>query len=281
MPPEADQTAAAATGSTASDQSSSAASSQQQQGQAAAGSAAGSASNQATAGAETNQQQAAAGGSTAAPARPEGLPDSYWDATAGVKWADLLKDHGELTAFKAEQDSRRLTLPQSPDAYEPKLPDDFKVPDGVDFEIDPTDPLLAQFRKDAHALGLDQNQFSKLLGTYAAAEVGRAQMLQQAFAAEKQKLGPTATERVTAIKQWIGAKLGGDPAVAAIMPSIVTAEQVKVWEKVMSTFQSQGAGAFSQTGRDTAASKLSDDEYEKMSPSERLNYARSARAANG
>lgn len=174
-----------------------------------------------------------------------------------MKWGDYNTRFNELSAYKAEQDVRRNTLPAEPKAYEPKLSADFKAPEGVNFELDAADPLMAQAQQLAHDWDSGkisgQAAFSKLLDLHAAGQVGQAQMLKAGHDAEIAKLGPAGPARVDAVRTWIAAKLGGDDAVKAIMPSIVLASQVEVWERVVKAFSSQGAGPFNAGGREPSA----------------------------
>jgi hypothetical protein len=67
-------------------------------------------------------------------ARPEGIPDSYWDAeknTLKVDPAALakdLKERDELKTFKAAEDVKALSRPQKAEDYKLELPADFKPP---------------------------------------------------------------------------------------------------------------------------------------------------------
>jgi hypothetical protein len=85
-----------------------------------------------------------------------------------------LRERDELKAFKATEDSKRLTLPQKPDDYKIELPADFKPPEGVTFEFKADDPLMAQARTFAHQAGISQEGFSKLLSLHAASQVESA-----------------------------------------------------------------------------------------------------------
>lgn len=64
-------------------------------------------------------------------------------------------------AFKAEHDIRRQGLPATPEGYELKLADDFKAPDGINFQFDQNSPQLANFRRLAHAKQWDQQIVSE------------------------------------------------------------------------------------------------------------------------
>ena len=65
------------------------------------------------------------------------MPDSFFDPTKGeIKGAELRAHLDELATFKAAEDSRKLTLPASPDAYQVALPEGFTPPVGVAYEFD-------------------------------------------------------------------------------------------------------------------------------------------------
>lgn len=66
-------------------------------------------------------------------------------------------------AAKAEGDVRRATLPQKPDDYEAKLPGDFKLPEGMTFELNAQDPRISHARDFALKYGLPKEAFSESL----------------------------------------------------------------------------------------------------------------------
>jgi hypothetical protein len=189
--------------------------------------------------------------------RPDGIPDSYWDAEAKalkvdpVALAKDLKERDELKTFKAAEDVKALSRPQKPDDYKIELPPDFKPPAGVEFKFDMADPLLAQARAEAHAQGMSQAGFSKMLGLYAAAKVGEEAQIEAARTAEQAKLGANAGARVDAVLNFLK---GADPTpdkrdAAALAAGLVTARQVEAWERLITRITSQGAASFSQQHR--------------------------------
>jgi hypothetical protein len=188
--------------------------------------------------------------------RPEGLPDTYWDATANALKVDPaalvkdLKERDELKAFKAIEDSKRLSLPQSADAYKAELPADFKVPEGITFELKSDDPLMVQAREFAHRSGWSQDTFSAALALHAASQVKQTAELQTAKAAEIAKLGVNGPARVTAVKNWLGAIGGQDAAtLVGVLDYAPVAGTVEAFERMMRKFSSQGGADFSQSHR--------------------------------
>jgi hypothetical protein len=197
------------------------------------------------------------------------LPDSYWDATANalkVDPANLVKDlkeRDDLRAFKAAEDSRRLTLPQTADAYKVELPQDFKPPEGVTFEWKNDDPLLVQAKALAHQAGMSQADFSKMLSVYAASQVQDQAVIQAARTAEINKLGVNGPARIDSVINWTKGVLG-DADSAALAQMLVTARHVEAFEKIIQKFSSQGGGSFSQQHR-TAPDANKIPGFEKMS----------------
>jgi hypothetical protein len=205
-------------------------------------------------------------------ARPADVPEFLWDADKGAIKIDSVK---ELAAFKAAEDVRKGALPPTADAYKAELPADFKAPAGVAFKIDANDPLIPLAQAQAHAMGASQEDFSKMLGIYAAAKAGEQAQIESARSAEVSKLGPTAPARVDAVTRWLtsidGSADKGDAQALAGM--LVTARHVEAFERMINRFTSQGAAPFSQQHRDVPDGKLSEEDYGKLSFGEKKAYA--------
>jgi hypothetical protein len=207
-------------------------------------------------------------------ARPDWLPEAHWDATGG-KVKDTFGTHyNELVAFRAADESRRLTLPANPDAYKFELPAGFKPPEGMTFQLKADDPSAKAFAAWAHKAGLSQEQYSSALEVYAGLQIAQEQRTEQAKAAEVQKLGATGAQRKTAVDTWLNAMLG--PELGAHMSKFTfTAQQVQGMEKLMQRFSSQGSGSFRGDGREPGGhGAVTAEQWEKMGPAERLDYAR-------
>lgn len=184
-------------------------------------------------------------------ARPAYVLESEYNAATGeidhTKFGERVNG---LSAFKAEQDVRKNSLPASPDKYEIKLPADFKAPEGVKFEFDMNDPGLKQVRELAHARGLDQEALSGLLGIYAANKIGEQQKLGVAKNAEMSKLGSAAQARIDAVETWLKARVGTKADVlVAQMKNYPVAAMVETFEDVIRQFSNQGSANFDQRGR--------------------------------
>ena len=179
-----------------------------------------------------------------------------------------------LTA-KGEAELRKASLPGAPEKYEAKLPENFEMPAGVKFEISESDPLLIDARAWAHGKGLDQATFSEMVGLYASAKAKETAQLNAAHAAEVAKMGANGTMRVTALEQWLRGVVG-DKLAGPMRTMMVTADIVKGLETLQQKFSSQGVASFSQAHRvpGEGGGKVSDEQYNAMSPAARLDYAR-------
>jgi hypothetical protein len=212
--------------------------------------------------------------SPTATAKPEWLPEQFWDTTKNEpKGKDFRTAYDELSSFKAAEDVRRLALPAAPDKYEPKLPKDFAAPEGLAFEINGADPLWAQARDWAHKNGLSQEAFEQGVALIAARDIGSQQSLKAARDQQIAALGPNGTARVTAINTFLDGK-----GVPELKGMLVTSDIVKAMEKVIGMVS---ASSNYQPARQPGEvpDKVSDDEWSRMSFSERREYA--AKHANG
>jgi hypothetical protein len=205
------------------------------------------------------------------------LPDRYWDAaTKAVKHADLLKDynettakHNELAAWKAAEDSRRLTTPKPAD-YEDRLPDNYEYPSGFkkeELNFNPENPVLKQIKDWAHSKGLSREDYREMLGFHAADEIQRMQAMKAGFEAEKTKLGGAAQARMDTVNNFV--KATAPNHAKALLDGLWTAAQVQAIEEIMDRFRTQGAGSYSTTGSQAAPSSGQIDGYDKMSFAQR------------
>ena len=214
-----------------------------------------------------------AGGDAGAADRPEWVGEQFWDADKReIKGADLKKAFDDLTAFKASEDSRRAAVPEKPDGYELKLPADFKLGEGEQFDLDATDPLFAFGREVAHKAGYDQAGFEELVGMYAQMRVAEAKDLNAAVEKQMEALGPKARERREAVNTFLTAKLGKD-AGAIFEHVLMTKTGVESVEKLMRLVSGGGmpgiTGSGREPGKDTKIEGWAD-----MSPAEKMAAAR-------
>ena len=222
--------------------------------------------------------------STTTATRPEGIPDSYWDAEKNSLKVDPaalakdLKERDELKTFKAAEDVKAASRPQKADDYKLELPSDFKAPAGVEYKLDTNNPALGQLRAVAHKHGFTQEAVSELLGVDAGNEVGTQAAIATARAAEIAKLGTTAPARVDTVIDWLTG-MDGSPDkkfAKALAQMLVTADHVMGFENIINKVTSQGAAGFSQQHR--AAPEAGIPGFEKMS-FEQKRQAQDQRAA--
>jgi hypothetical protein len=216
------------------------------------------------------------------PAKP-GDPAQPQPATATgdrLKIGDLELTTDQIKGLMerhALEESRKATLPASPDLYELALPGDFQMPEGIDFKWDVNDPvrgpLIQRAREFAAANNISQDGFSRMMGLYAASQIYEAQMINRAAAAEVEKLGAMGSLRVDAVKTFLHGHLGSELA-NALTKNLYTERQIVGLEKLMSKFSSQGVSGNPGAGRDDGGpAKISDADYANLSYAAKKEYA--------
>jgi hypothetical protein len=189
-----------------------------------------------------------------------------------------------LMERRALEQSRKATLPASPDKYLLQLPPDFKMPDGMaewrfDVNHPVQGPLLARAQQIAHENGMSQEGFSRMLALHVANEVQQQQMFDRAKAAELNKLGEMAGVRVDAVRTFVRSMVGdAAPALLMVLEQAPVASTIVGFEKLMRAFSSQGLGGFPGAARDggdlsRGPQKVSDELYAKMTFFEKQQYA--------
>jgi hypothetical protein len=168
--------------------------------------------------------------------------------------------------FKSEQDIRKSSLPAVPEGYKIELPADFQAPHGVKFEFDQNSAELQNFRKLAHARGLDQQTFSEALGIYAANRIGEQQHLSVARDAEMQKLGSAGANRIAAVETWLKSQVGAKAnLIVAQLKNFPVAGMVEMFEQLARNASNQGGADYSQSGRHQEEPSGKIPGYENMS----------------
>lgn len=202
------------------------------------------------------------------------MPESFFDTEKNeVKGADLRKHLDELTTFKAAEDSRRATLPQTPEAYELKLPETFKAPEGINVKVDANDPLYKSARELAHAKGWSQSDFSDALGLVATLKANEAAQYEALKVQNLEGLGAKGPERIDAVTRYLAANFP-EATVKPVLATLATKAHVEMFEAFISKIASQGRGSnFTQTGREVDTGKVSQEVYDKWSYSEKKAYA--------
>lgn len=140
--------------------------------------------------------------------RPEGLPDSFWDADKNSLKADAFAEYDSLKALKAEIDAKSAAVPKDAAEYKLDLPKDFKAPDGL--KLNDKDPLVVVAREFAKDAGATQEQFSALVGKFVQQRIDQAAAMQAEMVQERAKLGADADIRIKAAGQALEARVGKD-----------------------------------------------------------------------
>lgn len=201
------------------------------------------------------------------------MPENFFDTTKNeVKGAELRAHLDELATFKAAEDSRKLTLPQTPEAYQPVLPEGFTPPVGIDFKLDVNDPIIANAKAMAHAKGMSQGDFSDFLGLYATAKLNEAVTYETAKTAALAGLGTTGPQRIDAVTRWLSANFA-EGTVKPVLATMATTQHVEMFEKIISKITNGGAAPFRQTGREVDTGKVDDAAWDKMSYAQKKEYA--------
>jgi hypothetical protein len=204
---------------------------------------------------------------------PAGLEPAFWDAEKGaVKWDDLTKEVAALRTAKAEWENARSTVPESPDKYEFKLPEGFQVPEGL--QMNPDDPRLPMVRKMAHEGQFTQKQFELLARMDAEFKANEMAEFNKRAKAEGEKLGPDGGKaRVDAVTRGLSGALG-EQMTKHLVPMMVGAIQVQAFEHLLSKLSAQGtATAGYAPGAQTPNKAISDDEWNRMSQTEKMTFA--------
>lgn len=205
---------------------------------------------------------------------PAGLDAAFWDpATGSIKFDDLNKEIAALRTAKAEWDNARSAVPESPDKYEFKVPEGFALPEGMSLNTD--DPRLPEVRKMAHEARLSQEQFEALIKIDVAAKAMEKQALNRRLEQEQEKLGPDKGKaRVEAVVRGLTGAVGEADA-KHLVPMMVSAAQVQAFERLLGRVVNQGqATAGYQPGGQAGKSVMSDEEWNRLSPTEKFAMAR-------
>jgi hypothetical protein len=149
-------------------------------------------------GQESQQQQSEQQQQNQPPARPDDVPEKFWDSEKGAVRTDLvLKSYGDLEKkltggkgldalteeIKTGLEAERLkSRPEKPDGYKLQVPEG-AVPEGVQFDFDDKHPLVGWWRERAHAMGLSQADFDAGVAQYIQGEVGKLQATSEALVA--------------------------------------------------------------------------------------------------
>ena len=156
----------------------------------------------------------------------------------------------DALAERAVRRSRELTRPQKPEDFKLENSPNFTPPAGLEFKLDADDPAVGMYRQFALKNGFTQDQFTEGLDLVASLRVGEAYAVNQAKRAEVAKLGAAGTARIDTVTTWLAAMTGDKgAAMVRVLAMCPVADTIVAFESLMQRFQTQGAGAYSPTGR--------------------------------
>lgn len=161
-----------------------------------------------------------------APVKPEGLPDSYWDATAGVK----PEAYTRLVELETAEAARVADVPAD-GKYTLTVPDDLKDLEGEPITIKADDPLAKGLLEAAAKHKLPASVVNELTALYVQGELEAARAMQTEQAAELAKLGTGAKARIDAYSTALKAHAG--PKAQALIDAIGSAEAVEAVEALL------------------------------------------------
>lgn len=171
------------------------------------------------------------GGSNTPPARPDELPEEFWDAEKGVVKVDAL-----VPKLKEYQSLTEGVI-QKPEEVDWTLPNDLD-PDNKDtvFEVNKDDPMVQAFAP--LLVGLKKEKANELIVGMARYQLAELKQAREAIRAEEKKLGDKYMERIQGAQAFIEKALtstgkNADDAkkiAEAFRNTWVTAQQVEVIE---------------------------------------------------
>lgn len=170
--------------------------------------------------------------------RPDFVPEKFWDPDKGeIRAEAAFGSYTELEkkistagqeaveAFKTEQFKER---PAEASSYEVKLPEGI-LPEGAQFKMDESDPLLGWFKQFAFDQGLSQEMFSTAVGEYVKADLARGAMMK----GQIDELGENGQERVDRIDMFLQRLLPNEDEYVALAEVINSPKAVMALEKII------------------------------------------------
>jgi len=211
--------------------------------------------------------------------------EGFFDETKGVDLDKLGPAAKELFDFKStyetEQAARKADTPEKPDDYGYATPEGYKLPEGM--QIDEKSPLWGTLREVAHKRGLTNSEFKETSAAFLDAMAADQKQSMERFEAGKaelfKQLGDAGSQRVEAVKTWMSGFFG-EKVGAQMQSTLFTPDIVQAFEKIQKTFTDQGVAGFSQQGRDGGRTDGKPDNWDSMSPVDKLVWQR-AQAAQG
>ncbi len=169
------------------------------------------------------------------------------------------KDDLKKEVAQELQQEQRANVPESPDRYQPDVPQDI-LPEGSEVNIDDNDPILQEFKQKAHDVGLSNEQFNELFQTYVKAQVQSLPDVEQ----EVQRLGDYGPQRVERVERWMQTHLS-ENAQQQMQTLAVNADTVALFEEMM---ELSGEPKFQTTQDGEVQEGVTMDDLKKLQASE-------------
>lgn len=189
----------------------------------------------------------------APPAAPPPTPDPEWFYANGVKGAGPVPDWYKASKYKTvdEQAKAYPELEKRLGAFTGAPKDGnytFKMPEGIEGELDTTSPQFVAFKQWATDNQLSQDGYQKMLEMYVENIVAQ----QPDPAAMKAALGEKADERLGAVNAWVKANVPAE-AQAKFKAATSGVNAVEVFEAIEAVINKTRQVAPPKPGDDTPA----------------------------
>lgn len=191
--------------------------------------------------------------------RPDWLPEKFWDDDVGVRAEPLAKSFTELEGkLRTKHDDLKAEVvaemkAAAPEKYELNMPDDLKIPEGVEMDLKADDPMVDWFFGFAKENGMSQEMVDGAIKQYIEIELGAMPNMEE----EIGKLGDHGQDRLLRVHNWMSGKLKPEE-VAALDPLMTSAASIEALEKLM---KSSGPSDFDS---DNVGDALTLDELKSM-----------------
>ena len=184
--------------------------------------------------------------------RPEWLPEKFWNSendTPNIEnlaksYSENEKRLGEITRggktveewntearaeITNELESKRLEeRPSKAADYKYEMPEGLNLPEGAEWNMDESDPLLSWWRETAHTNGFNQDQFDAGVKNYIQMQIDSLPN----YDAEMKALGSNAEERVNAVNRWSQANFS-ESTQKSLESFLVEASGVAMMEEII------------------------------------------------
>ena len=222
--------------------------------------------------ARTEEKGAAGSEGEEGHARPEHIPEQFFNAKTGETDIEGLgKSYAEMgTKIREKSDTARKGIlkemeadkianrPETANDYEVRVPDDMveTLGDGLTFEFNDSDPMLTFWKDFSHENGFNQETFDAGVSAYIKAKFSEL----PSFENEIGKLGDNGRDRAQHVNLW-AKKTFSEETYKALEDFAVTADGVMAIEEMM---RNSGEPAFSPGGPAGIGGKITLNELREM-----------------